>query len=432
MPFSIVCLEDIPAAAGTLALRPSKNLLTGETALQRKYGTLTTMEIDLLTLASSIFACDLAFKRGDREEITRNISLSVPVVNLAAFESVLDDIIYALFRLSHDAWTITFVQKPGVPEPSHRWQATARGKVLLFSGGLDSFAAALQFGNSGEIVHLISHVTANQTVSGAQEILSEYLNKRFPKQFQRTAIRVGGRTTTNFPFPSDSDREDTQRTRSFLFLSLAGITARRIGISDVVVIAENGQLAIHVPLTAARISAFSTHTAHPEFIDLMGKILNRLLRYPIEITNPFLYYTKGEVVKDAVTHHSKIVPSAVSCWKASRVSGKNHCGSCIPCLVRRIGIESNGSKIDEYKRDLLNERILKLSHDDEGKRNLVELAEFVKVFKAEKSKAALLDIYPELNSEYIDLEKAINMYRRFADEAVNVFDNYPNVKVLLN
>lgn len=222
MPVSVVTFEDISSAEG-LRLRPGKNLVTGESALGLKFGNLTTMEIDLLTIASSVFACDLAFKRGEREEITRNISLTIPVVNLAAFESVLDDIRYALYRLSHDAWTIRLVQRPGNPEASQEWRASAKGKVLLFSGGLDSFAAALQFGNSGEIVHLVSHVTANQTVSGSQETLYEYLNETFPGLFQRTPIRVGGRTTPNYPFPSDTNREDTQRTRSFLFLALAGI-----------------------------------------------------------------------------------------------------------------------------------------------------------------------------------------------------------------
>lgn len=163
----------------------------------------------------------------------------------------------------------------------------------------------------------------------------------------------------------------------------------------------------------------------------MSYMLSRLLRYQISIINPFLYRTKAEVVKDAVIHHTKMVPHTVSCWKASRVSEKNHCGSCIPCLVRRIGIEANGLRLEEYKRDLLGEKILALGHEDEGKRNLVEMAEFINLFKATKSNGALQNMFPELNSEYINLEAAIKMYRRFANEALHVFDRYPNVKVLL-
>lgn len=430
MGIGIVTFEDI-SPGKSLRLRPGKNLITGESALSSKFGFLTTLESDLLTIASSIFACDLAFRRGEREDITRDISLTVPVVNLALFESVLDDICYALYRLSHDAWKIELTQRAGDPEASQEWRTTGKGKVLLFSGGLDSFAAALQFGKLREIVHLVSHVTANQTVSGSQKTLYNYLNRIFPEQFQRPPIRVGGRTSTNYPFPSDSSREDTQRTRSFLFLALAGISARRIGVSDIVVIAENGQLAIHVPLTTARISAFSTHTANPEFISLMSDVLSRLLRYQIRISNPFLYHTKAEVVKDTVTHHTEMISHTVSCWKASRVSGKNHCGYCIPCLVRRIGIEANGLRLEEYKRDLLSETITALEHEDEGKRNLVELAEFIKEFESTRSNAVLQDMYPELNSGYINSEAAIKMYRRFANEALHVFNRYPNVKAIL-
>jgi hypothetical protein len=46
-------------------------------------------------------------------------------------------------------------------------------------------------------------------------------------------------------YPSDAERESSQRTRSFLFLVIASIAARRSGFHDVILIAENGQMAIH-------------------------------------------------------------------------------------------------------------------------------------------------------------------------------------------
>ena len=86
-----------------LLLRPGINLTTGEAHFRQTFATLTSLEIDVLTLAASIFACDLAFKRGEREEFIRQISLTVPVVNLPAFNSVREPLRFALYRVSHDA-----------------------------------------------------------------------------------------------------------------------------------------------------------------------------------------------------------------------------------------------------------------------------------------------------------------------------------------
>jgi 7-cyano-7-deazaguanine synthase in queuosine biosynthesis len=431
---AIVAFEEPTREPGTLYLQPGVNVTTGERIFSQTFGTLTSLEEDLLILASAIFACDLAFKRGQRENVPRKIELAVPVVNLAAFNSVLDELRYTLFVLSHDAWDLRFIQKTGIPESSRDWSQDITGKVLLFSGGLDSFAATIQYGEAGENVQLVSHITANRVVSSSQEALSAYLQNRFLDQFDRIAFRVGGRNrpATGFPFPSDRDREDSQRTRSFLFLSLAALTARRRGFSDIVLIAENGQMAIHLPLTAGRISAFSTHTAHPEFVHEMGNLLSTLLSYPIHVENPFLYQTKAEVIRNVLADHQATLGDTVSCWKASRVtSAHNHCGNCVPCLVRRIAVETHGHEVSEYQRDIFREDVGRLPPDDEGKRNLLDLLEFVHVFNSNATQASLEDLYPELINERIDRVRAVEMYRRFAAEAYSVVERYPLINKLV-
>ena len=62
-----------------------------------------------------------------------------------------------------------------------------------------------------------------------------------------------------------------------MFLILAALVARRLGRRDLLMIAENGQMAIHLPLSTARIGAFSTHTAHPDVLDSMQTILSSAL-----------------------------------------------------------------------------------------------------------------------------------------------------------
>ncbi|MGA2066884.1 MAG: 7-cyano-7-deazaguanine synthase [Thermoguttaceae bacterium] len=431
MSIAVVTFTDL-APNADLVLRPGKNLRTGEGQFQARFKHATSLEEDVLTLASAVFASDLAFKRGLREQFTRTIDLTVPVVNLAAFQGIRDELVYILFILSHDAWNIRFSQKPGSPEIPCTDDCNVPGKVLLFSGGLDSLAAAVRYAESEEAVQLVSHTTGNQTVATAQASLFKYLDRTYTGKLDRIAVRVGGVNRPQYPFLSDENREETQRTRSFLFLCLAALTARRRGIHDVVVIAENGQLAIHLPLTAARISAFSTHTAHPEFVARMGPMLTQLLGFRINIENPFLYMTKAEVIEALAKSHSEIIPVAVSCWKASRIAGgKNHCGFCIPCLVRRIALEYRGMTIDEYQRDILSEKVGKLDSDDDGKRNLMELAEFVCTFANSAPLAEMEVLYPELVSQYYDGTRAVDMYRRFAVEARSVFDNYRYIRKLV-
>lgn len=417
-----------------LRLKPGVNLRTGESELKAKYGPLTSLEKDLLNLAAAVFTCDLAFKRGERENFTRSIELTIPVVNFAVLNGVRDEIVYALYKLSDDAWSIKFIGHPGTPEPV-KPRKDISGKVLLFSGGLDSFAAAVQLGYASELVHLISHITANHIIFGAQDTLFGYLQDKFPDKFSRTAIRSGGtdKPDKGFPFPADQNREETQRTRSFLFLALAAIAARRDGVRDVIMIAENGQLAIHLPLTASRISAFSTHTAHPEFVDCMSTVLSAVLGHTLRIYNPYLYLTKAEVVGSALANDLGTIAQTVSCWRSARMaSALKHCGYCIPCLIRRIANEFNGVNLAEYGRDLFAEQVESLGPEDDGRRNLIELAEFVRFFERSTSTNEILLEYPELVNSHIDKAKAIDMYRRFAKEARTVFNHYPTIVPLVS
>ena len=219
-----------------------------------------------------------------------------------------------------------------------------------------------------------------------------------------------------------------------LFLALAALIARRNGVEDLVVIAENGQNAIHLPLTTARIGGFSTHTAHPEFVRMMGKLLSALLDYPINIETPFLYMTKAEVVAATIERHREVVENTVSCWKTSRVVGdKSHCGYCVPCLSRRVALETHGLDLPEYQRDLMREEVAGLGTEHEGKRNLVEMIEFASIFGGSRSQADLESEYPDLLlGEEIDAMAAVEMYRRFARETLDVFGRYPSVKAIMD
>ena len=81
-----------------------------------------------------------------------------------------------------------------------------------------------------------------------------------------------------------------------------------------------------------------------------------------------------------------------------------------------------------YGRDLFSEDFRSLAQDDEGRRNLADLAEFTIKFEA-LSDTELLDEWPELFAIYST--PAIAMYRRAAAETRKVLAAYPAGKQLL-
>ncbi|UJH67381.1 7-cyano-7-deazaguanine synthase [Allomuricauda sp. SCSIO 65647] len=419
--------------SNTIDLISGENLFNGENAFNDHFGETTSLEIDLLNVASGIFAADLGIKRNELEDYIRTIEISIEVVNVHAFERIKDLLEEALFVLSSDNWTIKFVPVDGKPEESKSWP-DKKGTVLLFSGGLDSLSGVVHYKKQNSDLALVSHINQNRVVKDSQSGVLELLNRFYKTDLDYYPYRVFGRNKGEFLFPTDVERENTQRTRSFLFLSLAALTARRIGFRKIISIAENGQFAIHLPLNPSRVGPFSTHTANPKFIDLAKEIFMKLLSLDgLEIVNPFLYKTKGEVVGILDEEIANNANKSISCWKASRVSAKNHCGECIPCLSRRISLEYNGVYLDEYSRDLLKENISSLPPDDNGKRNLIDFLEFISKFKGYKDSDLenLLIHFPDLYNESIDEKEALRMYSRLSKQAYDVFDKYPEVKKVM-
>ena len=416
-----------------LKLLPLKNLVTGVKDFEARFGPATTLEEDLLTFGSAVYATDLAFKRSEREEFIRDIELTVPVVNYHAFERAKQDIEEALYTLSCDNWSLKFVHASGAPEKSKQ-RKSKKGAALLFSGGLDSLCEAGRLYSGAEPVLLVSHITHNRVIENAQTTLLKALEKTYGCRGKRLAYRVFARSVASYPFPKDAEREETQRTRSMLFLILAALSARRFGFERIIYIAENGQFAIHLPLNSARVGPFSTHTAHPHFTALMQNVLRTLLGSAnLSIENPFLYMTKSEVLASVDKQVQKSFPISISCWRASRLSSKHHCGECIPCLTRRIALEALAIPQDEYERDLLAERVGELDSEDLGKRNLADLMEFVLHFYryTAPNRDRLIENFPELRNPFFNEDKAIEMYVRFSKEAMRVFAKYKGLKPLL-
>lgn len=416
---------DAPAVPLGTLLKLDGDVITGRKSIEENFGETTSLELDLLAIASSIFAADRGQPRGERERFARTLELHIPIINTGRLVGLVPIIEKTLRRLSNDTWRINLYQCPGtISNPKATKHAA--GKVLLFSGGLDSLAAAVEFSHGAESLALVSHHTMNRQTTTAQSTLYQMLLKKKCKLTHQSFF-VSARDKDSF----EHAVENSQRTRSFLFLTLAAITANRLGRREIVVIAENGQMAIHLPLNSARIAAFSTHTAHPDVLVQMQLFLRGAFGIDFVIQNPYILKTKKEVIEPIVKGAPETIIHSNSCWKNSRIKkGATHCGECIPCFIRRIAIESYQPDKTAYSRDVFKAQFGNLPPADEGRRNLADLAELTLKFE-KMSDAELYDEWPELYSDNIDASGTIGMYRRAAAETRAILSKYPGSALAL-
>jgi 7-cyano-7-deazaguanine synthase in queuosine biosynthesis len=406
------------------------NLQTGENKFEAEFRGITSLERDLLLIAASVYATDRTVKRAEREDAPRDLHISVPVVNIGVLQPETHRIEQILRKLSSDSWTLKLRQIDGEVEKSCISKLTS-GKTLLFSGGLDSLSAAIELGLQGEQLQLVSHLTHNQPTAAAQEQLAELMSSRLGFSFPHRRFMVTAYSKP--PSPQLAfDLESSQRTRSFLFLTLAALCARRAGHTKIVMIAENGQMAIHLPITEGRIGPYSTRTAHPDILRMMEQFLSSVLGLTFCIENPYVNRTKAEVISPVVQHLPEAIPISSSCWKNARLKGgATHCGFCIPCILRRISIEVHRPDETAYARDLFSENLSILSSDDDGRRNLVDYGLFVQMILNTPAHEVMM-VWPELISPSIDVASTIAMYRRAAAEAHAIFGKYHGLGQLLS
>jgi hypothetical protein len=164
----------------------------------------------------------------------------------------------------------------------------------------------------------------------------------------------------------------------------------------------------------------------------MKEFLSMALGFDVSIENPFVHLTKAEVVARVCAEMPEVIGITESCWKNARVAGDgaHHCGECIPCYVRRIAIESHRPDPTRYSLDPWGADIATLPAEDTGRRNLVDLTEFVRALELYEDEEIMAE-WPELYSDNVNAEETIAMYRRFAAEAREVLGRYRGPAALL-
>lgn len=305
----------------------------------------TEIGIDLLTLAALVHAADTRISREteSQDTWTREIRLVVPVSDLRRWSSTSTILERLLNFLTGDRWTIGFRQRP----KAFLSLATKRPRngsvppfdtISLFSGGLDSLIGAIDFLEGGSTPLLISHAGDGAT-SDAQHSCFEDLNASYDQPFGRLRVWM----SIPKSLVSGVKPETTTRGRSFLFFAIGIFAGTGLPGSFPLLVPENGFISLNVPLDPLRLGSNSTRTTHPFYISLWNDLL-AALGIERRLENPYWDRTKGEMISECANPAllRRLIPSSMSCSSPTksrwRGRGVEHCGYCIPCLVRRAGL----------------------------------------------------------------------------------------------
>jgi hypothetical protein len=271
--------------------------------------------IDFLEIASYVFTADCATGRGKKkwtddsstEPWRRDLAFVIPVREPDFWDTA------KIKGSSRRCWA--FSPMTSTLSPSYPWSATAEisnrtlssatqkdwpfhrlERVLMFSGGLDSLAGAVDTAVGGANLVLVSHRPVSTLDSRQKKLFSE-LQRRFPGRLIHIPVWINK--------PESFGREPTQRTRSFLYSALGTVVARSVEASGVRFY-ENGIVSLNLPIAEEVLRARASRTTHPVALHLLASLCAAVTERDFTVDNPHLFKTKAEVVATLATHEVRL------------------------------------------------------------------------------------------------------------------------------
>jgi 7-cyano-7-deazaguanine synthase in queuosine biosynthesis len=313
---------------------------------------------DLLEIAAYVYTADCATRRAGNwadddttEPWNRDFHFVIPVRDLTFWtrDEVRRLLVEILRFLSDDNFIFTFRQLTEEPAKQlylefgelEDWPFYGAPRVLMFSGGLDSLAGALETAASGENLVLVSHRPVS-TQSSRQTNLFNALRQRFASPMIHVPVWVNK--------DENKGREPTQRTRSFLYASLGSIVAASVNAAGVRFF-ENGVVSLNLPVADEVTRARASRTTHPIALDQFRRFFSTVLERDVVVDNPFLFKTKAEVVSLIGTHSgAELIGLTCSCSHPMFQSKTRwHCGTCSQCIDRRMAVIA--AEVDQHDAD---------------------------------------------------------------------------------
>ena len=383
---------------------------------------------DLLEIAAYVYAADSKVRRGGRymqrvgADWRRQFKFAIPVRNPELWSSppVRDALVETIGFLSDDNYEFRF-EKHGQPRPGPGYfefgaeddgRGFAPDEILLFSGGLNSFAGVLtEIEDGGHRVALVSHRSSPKMLADQAKLLKALETKIGRGHLQHVPVRL--------TLAEGTSSEPTHRTRSFLYAALGLIVAqlfrrRRLRFY------ENGVTSLHFPISAHVLGARATRSTHPRVLAGFTELFSQILGAPFVVENPYFWKTKADIVGSIVGHGcGDLIGLTRSCASVrAQTTMHPHCGNCSQCIDRRFATLAAAAedrfdpKID-YDIDLL-----------EGPREPFEQVSMLASYVSTVSK---VDVMSD-RAFFATFGEAARVYRYLSDPAAvageKIFDLY--------
>jgi 7-cyano-7-deazaguanine synthase in queuosine biosynthesis len=346
------------AAADTLELDTSSNapankrvFLKLDPLTERLVDDLDPVMADAVEIASYVFTADRLIERGSSQmqrmgaDWRRKFRFIIPVRKREIWcqREVYDTLVDALSFLSEDEFTFEFEDRAlstridpflGFNEPAAR--KINPDDIILFSGGLDSVGGAVQqlIGRERSAV-LVTHKSSKNLANRQDAVVQSLIDRTSKEKIFYAPVWVG---------KGDYDAiEYTQRTRSFLFVSL-GMAIARAFDRDTVQFFENGITSFNLPIAEHVIGTRASRTTHPRTLASFARLFSLLLQRSVHITNQFLWRTKTEVVEVLRANGCEaLISKTTSCASVRNwAMTTKQCGVCSQCIERRFAVLAAG------------------------------------------------------------------------------------------
>lgn len=327
----------------------------GEKRKLYQSGQFSNTAIDLLYISLMVYYADRKISRKREDDAwTRQIKLYMPVLEIEIWNENRGLLEKMLSFLSGDLWTFEFRKRELNPKEEKAFKGIKRQKkkqqpnaLCMLSGGLDSFIGAIDILSKEKNVWFVGHYGGGKGVSKYQTNVLETLKSHF---------QLSSKQFYNFFASPLKGIEDTTRTRSFLFFAHAIILGSSVDREIPLFIPENGFISLNIPLTNTRLGSSSTRTTHPYYMIMFQQLLVNI-GIKIKFYNPYQFKSKGQMIEECTDPNflKANIVNTMSCshpdlGRYSGDSDPSHCGTCLPCIIRRASIEyAYGSDSSSYR-----------------------------------------------------------------------------------
>ena len=298
--------------------------------------------LDFFDLIAYICYTDFFTIRDEDVNNKERLSVTVPVNNIETFNNIRKDIeVLLTYMTNGEKWDINFENQKEKKKIEREQKSICNNikynSICVLSGGLDSMAGSVVEKRNNTI--FVTFETNPIEVSNSNDIYEKLIKNDNNKHVIIRKLNLA------------EDEHYTERTRSLIFIASSLIYADYYNI-DKIKIYENGIMSLNPKFNFSR---RVTKTTNQKTLFLINEILKKL-GIDVKVINPFKYKTKADIINIIPEEYNQhIINNTRTCSKnpgirhfRNKKKGNFHCGMCIACILRQIGMISNHREDCEY------------------------------------------------------------------------------------